>query len=201
VLLLDEPLGALDLKLREEMQIELKTIQREIGITFIFVTHDQDEALTMSDRIAVFNDGRVVQVGTPADVYERPATAFVAGFVGTSNLVHDEAARAITGSDEAFTVRPEKIRIEQPGVEPTANEYSALGTVRDVVYLGVVTRYIVTLEQGAELVVVQQNLTTSSMEALEAKGRRVALVWDRQHNRPIEDVSSKESESNQEVTA
>jgi putative spermidine/putrescine transport system ATP-binding protein len=201
LLLLDEPLGALDLKLREEMQIELKTIQREIGITFIFVTHDQDEALTMSDRIAVFNDGRVVQVGTPADVYERPATAFVAGFVGTSNLVYDEAAREITGSDEAFTVRPEKIRIEQPGVEPTANEYSALGTVRDVVYLGVVTRYIVTLEQGAELVVVQQNLTTSSMEALEAKGRRVALVWDRQHNRPIEDVSSKESESNQEVTA
>ncbi len=201
LLLLDEPLGALDLKLREEMQIELKTIQREIGITFIFVTHDQDEALTMSDRIAVFNDGRVVQVGTPADVYERPATAFVAGFVGTSNLVYDEAARAITGSDEAFTVRPEKIRIEQPGVEPTANEYSALGTVRDVVYLGVVTRYIVTLEQGAELVVVQQNLATSSMEALEAKGRRVALVWDRQHNRPIEDVSSRESESNQEVTA
>ena len=98
-------------------------------------------------------------------------------------------------------MRPEKIRIEQAGVEPTANEYSALGTVRDVVYLGVVTRYIVTLEQGAELVVVQQNLTTSSMEALEAKGRRVALVWDRQHNRPIEDVSSKESESNQEVTA
>ena len=199
LLLLDEPLGALDLKLREEMQIELKTIQRDIGITFIFVTHDQDEALTMSDRIAVFNDGRVVQVGTPADVYERPATAFVAGFVGTSNLVQGEAATAITGSGEAFTVRPEKIRIEQAGVEPTANEYSALGTVRDVVYLGVVTRYIVTLEQGAELVVVQQNLTTSSMEALQAKGRRVALVWDRQHNRPIEDVSSRES--NQEVTA
>ncbi len=200
LLLLDEPLGALDLKLREEMQIELKTIQRDIGITFIFVTHDQDEALTMSDRIAVFNDGRVVQVGTPADVYERPATAFVAGFVGTSNLVRDDAARAITGSGDAFTVRPEKIRIEQPGVQPTAGEYLALGTVRDVVYLGVVTRYIVALEQGAELVVVQQNLTTSSMEALEAKGRRVALVWDRQHNRPIEDEMSPR-ESNQEVTA
>jgi putative spermidine/putrescine transport system ATP-binding protein len=200
LLLLDEPLGALDLKLREEMQIELKTIQREIGITFIFVTHDQDEALTMSDRIAVFNDGRVVQVGTPADVYERPETAFIAGFVGTSNLVRDDAARAITGSGDAFTVRPEKIRIEQPGVEPTADEYSALGTVRDVVYLGVVTRYIVALEQGAELVVVQQNLTTSSMEALQAKGRRVALVWDRQHNRPIEDEMSSR-ESNQEVTA
>ena len=200
LLLLDEPLGALDLKLREEMQIELKMIQREIGITFIFVTHDQDEALTMSDRIAVFNDGRVVQVGTPADVYERPATAFIAGFVGTSNLVRDDAARAITGSGDAFTVRPEKIRIEQPGVEPTANEYSALGTIRDVVYLGVVTRYIVALEQGAELVVVQQNLATSSMEALQAKGRRVALVWDRQHNRPIEDEMSSR-ESNQEVIA
>ena len=200
LLLLDEPLGALDLKLREEMQIELKTIQREIGITFIFVTHDQDEALTMSDRIAVFNDGRVVQVGTPADVYERPATAFIAGFVGTSNLVRDDAARAITGSGDAFTVRPEKIRIEQPGVEPTADEYSALGTIRDVVYLGVVTRYIVALEQGAELVVVQQNLATSSMEALEAKGRRVALVWDRQHNRPIEDEMAAR-QSTQEVTA
>jgi ABC-type Fe3+/spermidine/putrescine transport system ATPase subunit len=109
-------------------------------------------------------------------------------------------ARAITGSGAAFTVRPEKIRIERPDVEPTADEYSALGTVRDVVYLGVVTRYIVTLEQGAELVVVQQNLATSSMEALEAKGRRVALVWDRQHNRPIEDEMSSR-ESNQEVTA
>ena len=199
LLLLDEPLGALDLKLREEMQIELKTIQREIGITFIFVTHDQDEALTMSDRIAVFNDGRIVQVGTPADVYERPATAFTAGFVGTSNLVRDDAARAITGSGHPFTVRPEKIRLEQPGVEVTSDEFAAEGTVRDVVYLGVVTRYIVALDQGAELVVVQQNLATSSMEALQAKGRRVALVWNRQHNRPIADETSRES--NQEVTA
>jgi putative spermidine/putrescine transport system ATP-binding protein len=199
VLLLDEPLGALDLKLREEMQIELKTIQREIGITFIFVTHDQDEALTMSDRIAVFNDGRVVQVGTPADVYERPASAFIAGFVGTSNLLRGDAARAITGSDQAFTVRPEKIRLEQPGAEPAADEFSADGTVRDVVYLGIVTRYIVTLEQGAELVVVQQNLATSSMEALQAKGHPVTLVWSRQHNRPIEDETS--TEIDQEVTA
>jgi putative spermidine/putrescine transport system ATP-binding protein len=199
LLLLDEPLGALDLKLREEMQIELKTIQREIGITFIFVTHDQDEALTMSDRIAVFNGGRIVQVGTPADVYERPSSEFVASFVGTSNLLSDDAARAITGSGDRFTVRPEKIRIEQPGTQPTDGEYSAEGTVRDVVYLGVVTRYIVTLDQGAELVVVQQNLATSSMEALQAKGRRVALVWNRQHNRPMVDGLS--SETNQEVTA
>jgi putative spermidine/putrescine transport system ATP-binding protein len=199
LLLLDEPLGALDLKLREEMQIELKTIQREIGITFIFVTHDQDEALTMSDRIAVFNAGRIVQVGTPADVYERPATAFIANFVGTSNLVSGDAAQAITGSRERFTVRPEKIRLEQPGAAVTTDEYTAEGTVRDVVYLGVVTRYIVLLDQGAELVVVQQNLTTSSMEALQAKGHRVALVWDRQHSRPVADEIA--SESNQEVTA
>ena len=189
LLLLDEPLGALDLKLREEMQIELKTIQREIGITFIFVTHDQDEALTMSDRIAVFTDGRIEQVGTPADVYERPATAFIAGFVGTSNLISDDAARAISGSDARFTVRPEKIRMEPAGFAIGADYNGGEGTVRDVVYLGVTTRYIVALDHGAELVVVQQNLSTSSMEALQAKGRRVTLVWNRQHNRPIGETS------------
>src|SRR5438309_5342579 len=114
VLLLDEPLGALDLKLREEMQIELKAIQKQVGITFIYVTHDQQEALTMSDRIAVFNTGRIEQIGTPADVYERPATRFVAGFVGTSNLLRDEAADAIVGQRGTFTVRPEKIRLAEP---------------------------------------------------------------------------------------
>ena len=117
MLLLDEPLGALDLKLREEMQIELKAIQREVGITFIYVTHDQDEALTMSDRMAVFNEGRIEQVGTPAEVYERPATAFVAGFVGTSNLLRGEVARAIVGEDGTFTVRPEKIRLAEPDAD------------------------------------------------------------------------------------
>jgi putative spermidine/putrescine transport system ATP-binding protein len=201
LLLLDEPLGALDLKLREEMQIELKTIQREIGITFIFVTHDQDEALTMSDRIAVFNAGKIIQVGTPADVYERPATAFVAGFVGTSNLLDGEAARAVTGSGERFTVRPEKIRIEQPGTPVSSDEYGVEGSVRDVVYLGVTTRYIVALDQGAELVVVQQNLATSSMDVLQAKGRRVLLVWNRQHNRAVAEEQESSWESNQEVTA
>ncbi len=114
VLLLDEPLGALDLKLREEMQIELKAIQSEVGITFIYVTHDQEEALTMSDRLAVFNGGRIEQIGTPADVYEHPATTFVAGFVGTSNLLTGEAARAVIGEDGIFTVRPEKIRLADP---------------------------------------------------------------------------------------
>ncbi len=115
VLLLDEPLGALDLKLRQAMQIELKEIQQSVGLTFIYVTHDQEEALTMSDRLAVFNHGQVEQVGTPAEVYERPATGFVAGFVGVSNVLDGQAARAITGNDQAFTIRPEKIVMEEPG--------------------------------------------------------------------------------------
>jgi len=200
VLLLDEPLGALDLKLREEMQIELKTIQREVGITFIFVTHDQDEALTMSDRIAVFNEGRVEQIGTPAEIYERPATAFVAGFVGTSNVLEGEVARSITGEAGTFTVRPEKIRMEDRGATASDGECAADGTVEDVVYLGVVTRYIVRLEAGPRLVVVQQNLATSSMEALAAKGREVTLVWHRQHNRPIE-AGPASGTHPQEVTA
>jgi putative spermidine/putrescine transport system ATP-binding protein len=181
VLLLDEPLGALDLKLREEMQIELKAIQREVGITFIYVTHDQQEALTMSDRIAVFNDGRIEQIGTPADVYERPATPFVAGFVGTSNLLRGESAQKVVGQDGTFTVRPEKIRIAEPTATTAADEIGATGTIRDVVYLGPDTRYHVALDAGGELVVTQQNLTTSSMEALAARGRAVRLIWKRQH--------------------
>ena len=185
LLLLDEPLGALDLKLREEMQIELKAIQKDVGITFLFVTHDQDEALTLSDRLAVFNGGRVEQVGSPAEVYENPATAFVAGFVGTSNLLTGDAARAIAGAEGTFTVRPEKIHLADPGEEPTAAQCSVNGTVREVVYLGVNTRYIVSLDGGGELVVVQQNQATSSMQALAARGRQVRLIWDREHNRTV----------------
>jgi putative spermidine/putrescine transport system ATP-binding protein len=181
VLLLDEPLGALDLKLREEMQIELKAIQAQVGITFIYVTHDQEEALTMSNRLAVFNQGRIEQVGSPADVYEHPSTTFVAGFVGTSNLLKDHTAREVVGSDGVFTVRPEKIRLAEPEESLDADEGSALGTVREVVYLGPDTRYIVTLETGGELVVTQQNLRTSSMEALSAQGRSVRLIWKRHH--------------------
>jgi putative spermidine/putrescine transport system ATP-binding protein len=181
VLLLDEPLGALDLKLREEMQLELKTIQQEVGITFVYVTHDQAEALTMSDRLAVFNRGRIEQLGTPADLYERPATAFVAGFVGTSNLLRGDAARALAGEDGLFTVRPEKIRILEPGATPAADEVGADGTIRNVVYLGPDTRYIVALDAGSELVVTQQNLNTSSMEVLAAQGQPVRLAWKKQH--------------------
>jgi putative spermidine/putrescine transport system ATP-binding protein len=187
LLLLDEPLGALDLKLREEMQIELKAIQQQVGITFIYVTHDQEEALTMSDRLAVFNRGRVEQVGAPAEVYERPRTPFVAGFVGTSNLLRGEVARAIVGEAGTFTVRPEKIRLAAPDAAVGPDETSATGRIRSVVYLGPDTRFVVTLDAGAELVVTQQNLTTSSMEALALDGTAVRLIWKRQHNFPVAD--------------
>ena len=185
LLLLDEPLGALDLKLRESMQLELKAIQAEVGITFIYVTHDQEEALTMSDRIAVFNGGRIEQVGAPADVYERPSTKFVAGFVGTSNLLGGEAAHAVVGRDGLYTVRPEKIRMGEPDEPVGGDEYSAAGRIRSVVYLGSDTRYHVALDAGAELVVTQQNLATSSTEALAQQGRAVRLVWKRQHMREV----------------
>jgi putative spermidine/putrescine transport system ATP-binding protein len=188
VLLLDEPLGALDLKLRHQMQIELKQIQQSVGITFIYVTHDQEEALTMSDRLAVFNHGRIEQLGTPAGVYERPATGFVAGFVGTSNILQGDAASAVTGSGDPFTIRPEKIAIGAPGVAAAADEYAATGRVDDVVYLGAVTRYLVDLEQGGRLVVLQQNLDVESMEALEVKGDRVGLRWKRDYVRPLEQI-------------
>jgi putative spermidine/putrescine transport system ATP-binding protein len=185
VLLLDEPLGALDLKLRQQMQIELKTIQQQVGITFIFVTHDQEEALTMSDRVAVFNQGKVEQVGSPAEIYEHPRTAFVAGFVGVSNLVTGEAAKAITGSPETFSIRPEKIHMRDVDAPVNADDYSADGRIRDVVYLGVNTRYIVDITGGGELTVVEQNLHTTSMDVLAAQGRAVRLVWQRTHNRTI----------------
>ena len=187
VLLLDEPLGALDLKLREEMQIELKAIQQAVGITFIYVTHDQEEALTMSDRLAVFNQGRIEQIGAPAEVYERPLTRFVAGFVGTSNLLRGEAAERILGTSGTFTIRPEKIRLAAPDATVGPDETSATGVVRGVVYLGPDTRYVVTLDAGGELVVTQQNLSTSSTEALAQEGKAVRLVWKRQHQLPIAD--------------
>jgi putative spermidine/putrescine transport system ATP-binding protein len=182
VLLLDEPLGALDLRLREEMQIELKQIQQQVGITFIYVTHDQGEALTMSDRMAVFNKGRIEQVGSPAEVYEKPATKFVAGFVGTSNLLTGDVARQVMGQDGTFTVRPEKIRIMAVADAPASDESSAVGRILKVLYLGPETRYVVDLDAGAQLVVVAQNLSTSSSEVLEHEGQEVRLTWKRIHN-------------------
>jgi putative spermidine/putrescine transport system ATP-binding protein len=168
VLLLDEPLGALDLKLREQMQVELKTIQDIVGITFIYVTHDQDEALTMSNRIAVFNDGRIEQVGTPTEVYERPANPFVAGFVGVSNLLERDGRR--------FTVRPEKVTLADNGNLPGGLHVEE-GTIRDVSYAGMITRYLIDLEAGGELQVVRQNLETPSTELQEQRGRKVKIGW------------------------
>ena len=187
VLLLDEPLGALDLKLREQMQVELKAIQREVGITFVFVTHDQEEALTMSDRIAVFNAGAIEQIGTPADVYERPATEFVAGFVGTSNLLQGAAAVTVLGVEGVYSVRPEKIRLAGPDDRPGEGEDSALGIVREVVYVGSGTRFLVDLEVGGSLVALQQNQHTSSMDVAAMRGRHVRLVWRKEHEYRVGD--------------
>ena len=169
------------------MQIELKSIQQQVGITFIYVTHDQDEALTMSDRLAVFNQGRIEQIGSPADVYEHPATRFVAGFVGTSNLLTGHAAEAVIGQRGTFTIRPEKIRLAEPDAPVTDDETSAAGTIQDVVYLGQDTRYIVELAAGARLVVTQQNLATTSSEVLAQQGKAVRLIWKRQHELPVAD--------------
>jgi putative spermidine/putrescine transport system ATP-binding protein len=185
VLLLDEPLGALDLKLRQQMQIELKAIQQQVGITFVYVTHDQEEALTMSDRLAVFNRGRIEQVGTPADVYEHPATAFVADFVGVSNLIEGALAAQLTGAPRTFTVRPEKIRMVPIETAAPAESCSVTGRIRDVVYLGMHTRYRVALDAGGDLTVVAQNLDATSMDALATRGREVRLLWHNSHNCPV----------------
>ncbi len=185
VLLLDEPLGALDLKLRQEMQIELKSIQREVGITFVYVTHDQEEALTMSDRLAVFNQGRIEQIGPPAEVYEHPQSEFIAGFVGVSNVIERDGRR--------YTVRPEKITLLMNGEAPEAGAHVEQGQVRDVQYAGPVTRYQVALDRGGELQVLAQNLDEGSSEVLEAKGRRVSLEW-----RPEQESAIGESEGGSE---
>jgi putative spermidine/putrescine transport system ATP-binding protein len=183
VLLLDEPLGALDLKLRQQMQVELKAIQQSVGITFIFVTHDQEEALTMSDRIAVFNKGKVEQIGTPAEIYEYPTTPFVAGFVGVSNLVAGDIAKRITNSEKRFSIRPEKIHLAEADAQAAEDMFSADGKVRDVVYLGLYTRYLVELDGGGDVVVVEQNLKTTSMDVMRIKNQQVRLLWKKEHIR------------------
>ncbi len=180
VLLLDEPLGALDLKLREQMQIELQGIQDQVGITFLYVTHDQEEALTMSDRIAVFNHGRVEQVGTPIEVYERPANSFVADFVGVSNVVERDGRR--------YTVRPEKIHLIDNGA-PTDGMETQRGTLREVAYAGMLTRYWVRLTAGGELQVVRQNLE-GSPEVGERRGDEVTIGWRTEHMVPIAEERS-----------
>jgi spermidine/putrescine transport system ATP-binding protein len=205
VLLLDEPLGALDLKLRKQMQLELMRIQREVGVTFIYVTHDQEEALVMSDRLAVMSQGRVEQIGYPEDIYERPATRFVAGFIGTSNIIEadivgrvgdllqiasgtgdrllvapppDRALRP--GEKVAFTVRPEKLRVV--GIDESVPETfcTAAGTVADVVYQGVSTQLVVRTDEGATLVAFRQNSERVSDAGV--PGNRVRLVWSPEFN-------------------
>jgi putative spermidine/putrescine transport system ATP-binding protein len=178
VLLLDEPLGALDLKLREQMQVELKAIQRQVGITFIYVTHDQGEALSMSDRVAVFNQGKVEQMASPSELYERPKTEFVAGFVGVSNLLQGEAAKAVTGAARACSIRPEKIHLAPAGSGTPDTAMKIDGEVESLLYLGANTRFDVRLPSGGHLAVVQQNRETHYAPE---QGAKVTLWWDRRH--------------------
>jgi putative spermidine/putrescine transport system ATP-binding protein len=188
VLLLDEPLGALDRKLREEMQLELKQIQRDVGVTFVFVTHDQSEALTMSNRIALFDQGRIAQIGGPTEIYEQPASEFVAEFVGTSNLVTGADARSLLGLDGAFTVRPEKIRFVADGTGTGPDDVVATGTIGDVQYLGSGTRYRVELDDGPALVVDAQNLESSVSGQGKAQGTQVRVAFRREHAFALETV-------------
>lgn len=182
VLLLDEPLGALDQKLREEMQVELKQLQRQVGITFVFVTHDQTEALSMSDRLAVFNHGRVEQIGTPAEVYDRPATEFVAQFVGTSNIFRGAQAQRLFGVDAAVSLRPEKITLrrsdDRHAGTATGAGGQASGRIVEVHYLGAATRYRVALNGVDDILlsVTTQNILGADGTAL-PPGTDVSLSW------------------------
>ena len=201
VLLLDEPLGALDLKLRKGLQVELKRIQREVGITFVYVTHDQEEALTMSDRIAIMNRGRVEQIGVPEDVYERPATTFVAGFIGVSNLmpasvagpgkvrlehgpeVPAETGEMATGEACYAVVRPEKLRVELVGEGDSAA--SGLprveGVVESSLYLGTATQIVVGLGDEVRMTVLVPNADEAERQRLPGGGARVTLSWEPEH--------------------
>ena len=195
VLLLDEPLGALDLKLRRAMQLELKQLQREVGVTFVFVTHDQEEALTMSDRIAVFSDGRIEQVATPAELYERPATPFVAGFVGTSNLLTGDVARSVLGRSGSFSIRPEKIHLDPEDGAAGPGQRTARGTVSDVVYLGSVNHYLVELEAGPTVTVLRQNLHGTTDQAMARRGEAVTVGWADEHVIDLSDHPTEKEKS------
>jgi putative spermidine/putrescine transport system ATP-binding protein len=193
VLLLDEPLGALDLKLREEMQVELRSIQREVGITFVFVTHDQGEALSMSNRVAVFNHGRVEQVGTPREIYEHPATSFVAGFVGTSNVLGRELSRTVLGVDALHSVRPERIRLVPSGAPTAADEVSVDGEVADIQYTGADWRVRVTLADGSLI------LATVPSDGLGGVGvgSSARLAWPRSAAFTVADTQTSGGETNE----
>ena len=186
VLLLDEPLGALDLKLRQEMQLELKRIQKEVGITFVYVTHDQEEALTMSDRMAVMSNGQIQQIGPPVEVYERPATEFVAGFIGISNVLERDGVR--------FVVRPEKLRLLDAGERADSNMKVEPGRVEQVIYVGMTTRFTVRLDHGELVVAVRQNMDAPG-HAQSYEGRRVSLAWAADHTYVLDRAKTGEKES------
>jgi putative spermidine/putrescine transport system ATP-binding protein len=209
VLLLDEPLGALDLKLRQQLQVELKRIQSEVGITFVYVTHDQDEALSMSDRIAVMDAGRILQVGTPQEVYDEPDSTFVAGFVGVSNLLELEVERVegtvaqlrlgprdsvradvetgvTAGATATVTVRPERIALLTQPPSGDDDRCRAFGTVREGLYAGPVSRFVVELEGGGALMVVRQNTEEALEDVRDLEGREVTLTWARRHTRLLQ---------------
>jgi ABC-type Fe3+/spermidine/putrescine transport system ATPase subunit len=186
VLLLDEPLGALDLKLRKGLQVELKRIQREVGITFIYVTHDQEEALTMSDRIAIMNRGLVEQIGAPEDVYERPETPFVAGFIGVSNLLPAEQVSA-NGKGSFACVRPEKLRIEDPGAPVASDHPSVEGTIESTLYLGTATQVVVRVNGEVPMTVLVPNDDEAQRRQLPGAGARVRLAWAPEHMHLVHD--------------
>jgi putative spermidine/putrescine transport system ATP-binding protein len=186
VLLLDEPLGALDLKLREEMQAELKGLQQRLGITFVFVTHDQGEALSMADRVAVFSQGRIEQLDTPRELYNRPQTAFVASFVGSANVVDRAAAQVLTGSDRAFAIRPELIDILAPGTRPADGFVQCAGEVVDVLYHGASSRLRVKVDDHTMLAVALAATADTDVAGL-TTGARVRLAWRPEHAVPLQD--------------
>jgi len=181
VLLLDEPLGALDRQLREEMQVELKTIQRDAGITFVFVTHDQEEAMRMSDRIVVFNSGRIEQVGTPEQVYEEPRTNFVAGFLGTANIFSVDVARKFLGAATTVSIRPERIRLQAPETKIDKNETSVKATVQEAAFVGANTIYILETDFGVKLTVRKTNTELLGQDNSFVAGDQVMAIWRNSH--------------------
>ena len=185
VLLLDEPLGALDKQLREEMQVELKRIQREAGITFIFVTHDQEEAMRMSDRIAVFNAGSIEQIGTPQEVYERPQTKFVASFLGVSNIFSGQDAQEIFGSQVMVNIRPERIKLVPPDTKPQANERGVVGTIIEASYIGATTIYLIQTQSGQRVIATRLNEELPDQINRFETGDRVGAVWKSDHSAVI----------------
>ncbi|MDI6023722.1 ABC transporter ATP-binding protein [Leucobacter sp. UT-8R-CII-1-4] len=181
VLLLDEPLGALDKQLREQMQIELKQIQREVGITFIFVTHDQEEALTLSDRVAVFNDGKIEQVGAPREVYEFPKTEFVASFLGVTNLIDAELSQRLLGDARSHSLRPERIVLADASAPAELGSVALAGTIAETVYAGAHTRYLVDTDAGMRFIVETQNSHTPRTEPSISRGDNVSLRFQTDH--------------------